>query len=875
MEYNKINVFPTRVPVEYKRLSPKDFAPDYTVENNTSTEIEPDDNGYIGYSLMEKLNLEEKNTVVVNTGVGTGKSTACINIAKRYLEQCDNSGKCKYVVVFITPFISLINQYHRKLIEAGVNPTTIFNYLRLTSGNIKYAAALNVHLITINTLIGNYGDESFFQSRDRRLYVDEIVTQCEKKNKKVVFIFDEIHDSIHNFQQRFIFNFWKWKYVIHKSFVLSATFTESSKVVIKYLADLTDDKIQLLESKRLKQENGLSNLHLCLLNNFSYSAEDEELASFIKTELDKGKRVHILSFSEKLANEIAIPKKQKGTAPKFSLIGKLLLTNTPGINLCTSKTKAAFDENRCNVGTTFKTGISMEGGSISLFIIAPPLSSYQDRFEKYFGIFSDGTTSITQAVARLRKGVNNDIFIITPSPSVLIKNPTNSLGADNYLTRVSKIPDLRRLKIQNRIEDYHSMETQFSILNKYLNTTLNIARKGIQYHNYQTIFFKNRSKTKPKLDFPTLDEFILEDGDRFLTSEYSIFGANPAAYIVWASFNNQFANCTLKSIYAKVPIILKEGEIVENLIEMFKEKYVQPSNIDEVSEKELFDSFYKYITETLNVKVKLRNTVKPVSSIKSPLIKKGIVSVIQYFKRANVEFNNQLYPNATGNRNRGKAVDYFFDKKTYIYSQIANATGYLVEYQNQLSGTEETMTKHFQKLKIGIDTIKNIAVFTNENGVQYFPKKRFIIANNLFDQQFILKFLVLIKGIRRNDSFISDDTFSFCQFADDYTTSELEQNESKRNEAFGKLIDEIRETFFDTARTNLRAGRPHTNNSGLSLSNLSSPYRLTGEVNFDDWSNFVNLTYTSNCPWNESVVSEDFLQKLNEAQLNQTPLGFL
>ncbi len=867
MKYKQIPVHPTRIPIEFKRLSPKDFSPDYIVVNNTIGELEPDESGYIGNSLMEKISLEEKNTVIINTGVGTGKSTACINIAKSYLEQYDNNGKPKYVVVFVAPFISLINQYHKKLVEAGIEPRIIFNYLRLNTGNIKIAANAKVHLITINTLIGNYGDDSFFQSRDRRSYVDEIITQCEKKGKKVVFIFDEIHDSIQNFQQRFIFNLWKWKYVVHKSFVLSATFTESSKVVIKYLADLTDDKIQLLESKRVKQKEGLSNLHLCFLNNFSYSAEDEEIASFIETELDKGKKVHILTFSEKLANEIATPKKQKGAATKHSLLGKLLLNNTPGINLCTSKTKASFNENKCNVGTTFKTGISMEGGNISLFIIAPPKSSYPD---KYFGIFSDGTTPIIQAVARLRNGDNNDIFIITPSPSLLIKNPTNYSGVDNYLTRVSRIPSLRNVKIQNRREDYYSTEEQFGILNKYMSATLTIARKGIENHNHQTVFIKNRSKTKPRLDFPTLDEFIITDGDRFLASEYSIYGANPAAYIVWASYNNQFVNCTLKSIYEEEPLTLKEGEIVNKLIEIFKEKYEHPRNIDDVSEKELFDSFYKFITETLNIKVRLRDSAKPVPSIKSPLIKKGVISVIQYFKRANTEFNNLLYPNRTG-----KAIDFFIDKRTYVYSQIANATGFLVQYQNQLDGTEKVMTNNYQKLKAGIEAIKNSVLFSDGSGVKYFPQKRFIIANNIFDRQFILKFLGLLKSIRSHDFFIKDDTFSLCQFIDKYSNQELEKNDRLRNQAFGKLIDEIRETFFDTERTNISARRGYTNNTGISILGLSSPYRIRNDVNFEKWSGYVNLTYTSNCPWNESTVSEDFLIRLNEAQKNHPPEAIL
>ena len=79
-----------------------------------------------------------------------------------------------------------------------------------------------------------------------------MISNCKAQNKKVVFIYDEIHDTIHNFRQELIFNLWKWKNVIHKNFVISATFNEASKIVIEYLAELTDRKIQIIESERVR-----------------------------------------------------------------------------------------------------------------------------------------------------------------------------------------------------------------------------------------------------------------------------------------------------------------------------------------------------------------------------------------------------------------------------------------------------------------------------------------------------------------------------------------------------------------------------------------------------------------------------------------------
>ena len=42
--------------------------------------------------------------------------------------------------------------------------------------------------------------------------------------------------------------------VLHKNFIISATFSEASKVVIEYLAEPTDRKIQIIESKERRTQ---------------------------------------------------------------------------------------------------------------------------------------------------------------------------------------------------------------------------------------------------------------------------------------------------------------------------------------------------------------------------------------------------------------------------------------------------------------------------------------------------------------------------------------------------------------------------------------------------------------------------------------------
>lgn len=869
MEYTKIRVIPTRVPVEFKKLAPSDFQPEYDVKDSRKFIIPIDEHGYIDPSILEYIDPREKNTVVINAGVGQGKSSICIDIAKRYLEQVDETGESKYVVIFVTPFVALNNQYFNKLINAGIDGYKIFNYLNVTATNVESASQSPVHLVTINTLLGNYGDAKFMQAKARRDYINKIITHCEKRRKRVVFIFDEIHDSIHNFQEKFIFNLWKWYYVIHKSFVLSATFTESSKVVIKYLADLTKDKIQLLESERNKIIDGQSKLHLCLLNDFAYSANNEFIADLIKAEYRKGKKVNILSFSEKLAISIAKPNTPKNVPPQYSKIGKVLLENSQGINLCTSETKSPFDETKCNVGTTFKTGISIEGNNNSLIIFAPHLASYKDAFEAYFGIFSDGTTSIIQAIARLRKGENNDIFVITPSPAVLIKNNPRHLGVDNYLGKLSKIPELRTLKVKNRYEDYQSLTSQFVLLRKFYRSTLGTVKKGIDYHNFHNIFVKGRSSKKPKLDFPTEDEFILSDGDRYIASTYSIFGAKPSAYIIWAAFNNQFINCTLDSVYYEEQVVLKEGRIMEGLFTIFFERYGFPQNMDYIAEKLLFDSFYDYVTQVLKVKVKLLSRNNLVNANKSPLIKLGVLSLVQYLKRNNENVNRAIYPKGRYSSEGDKllATDYYIPKNMYIQAAIANSIGYFVQFQNHLANDEKLLTELYQSLFYELTQLRKTILFSNERGIRYIPRKEDIIRSNIVTNMKTIQLVSLIQQIRKNDFFISDDTISFCQWADKIDISALRRNQTEINKVLGKILDETRDLLFHSKRANISRRTTLTNSEGLSIAFTRQVYKVLQEVELENITTAVNVVYTSNCPWNESIVSEEFLYSL----ANQSP----
>lgn len=260
-------------PIEFKQINPEDFPAFHTTEKII---ISPDGQGYIKDSLASHIELHDKNTVVVNAGVGQGKTTAIIDIVKQYYDNTD------YVIFIASPFVSLVEQYYKDILEKDIPEANVFRYETLGNEELTNFWRKRVHIVTVNCLLGNPGEDAFINSSVKRYYLNRLVKYCEKKNKKVIFIYDEIHDAIHNFQEKYIFNLWKWRNVILKNYIISATYNEASKVVIEYLAELTDDKIQIIESERVKIPEKQSELFLHYNNEQFYKYDDKIITNLIK-----------------------------------------------------------------------------------------------------------------------------------------------------------------------------------------------------------------------------------------------------------------------------------------------------------------------------------------------------------------------------------------------------------------------------------------------------------------------------------------------------------------------------------------------------------------------------------------------------------------
>ncbi|TDX84609.1 DEAD/DEAH box helicase [Epilithonimonas xixisoli] len=597
-------------PIEFKEINPEDFQyvfdtsgtrisrSDFIIENGgDKILIEPNDDGYINDTLQGLIELEHKNTVVINAAVGQGKSHAIIQTVKRYFD-----AKEKYLIFIASPFVSLVKQYHNDVIKAGIDSGQIYSYEKLGRDTTKDYINKTVQIVTVNTLLGNPGEDGFKNSDIKREYINDLVKHCQEKSIKVVFIYDEIHDSFHNFKQEYIFNLWKWKSVIHKNFVLSATYNEASKIVIEYLAELTDFRIKIIESERKRFPKKQSDLYLHFSSSYSFTHKTKEISNVIEDLIARDKNIDILSYSRNLA---------KNLLNTSNDIGKLIFDTFGEVKDCTSELISnqreeneeptnQYDNDKCNIGTNFKTGVSIKKDNHALVIILPPRSS-RLTFRNKYGIFSGGINSIIQALARQRK--KGEIHIILPKPDHFDYDTLDHSGMsplqkdifkDHYeLVKYHKTPE--------KFVKYIKLNRQDYFLREFYDNKL----KGNVLNEITAVSASGRNNTLPKLSFPTFQEFKLESGEDYLANKFSIFGEDISAYTTYASLANQFINCRLRGISFKPVIAFDEGS-VQSMLHFVYKNFFGEDYLESLGQYSNFNLFYQDFRNSLYADYQLK-----------------------------------------------------------------------------------------------------------------------------------------------------------------------------------------------------------------------------------------------------------------------------
>ena len=734
-------------PIEFKQINPEDFPQFEVSEKNI---ISPNSEGYIKDALDEKLRLGDKNTVVINAGVGQGKTHAIIDIVKQYYEREE------FVIFIASPFVSLVEQYYNDVLEKGIPEDDVFRYEVLGNEELPQFWRKRIHIVTANCLLGNPGEDAFINSQVKRYYLNRLSKYCETKDKKVVFIYDEIHDTIHNFKEQYIFNLWKWRKVIHKNFIISATYNEASKVVIEYLAELTNNKIQIIESERKRFLEKQSELFLHYNSEQFYNFDDKKITELVGDLISVGKEVDILSYSKKLAENI-IKNKTEG-------IGAELYKKYEEINNCTSDLKLnqrgdrevpqnRYKNNMCNVGTNFKTGVSIEKENHAFVIIMPPKGA-QMPFKNNYGIFTSGINSIIQALARQRK--KGEIHIILPKPKEF-----------DYDTLIFEEEEQHEQfkEFYERVKDSSEVEekTKYIPLAEQDNMFFNFYENTLKANIKDEIaFVQNLERpNKVRLDFPEYKLYKLSDSEDYFVNKTLFFGGDLSAYITYCAVTNQFINCKFVGGFAKQELILNYGEIQKGLKEFCDNVYFFDD--DRMSLYYFLNDayFYKQFRDDLfeMCEVKLKTSDGTVVN----LLKDGTSSASKYFEGQLLGFVQHFgYPNNPLNRikfrKEGELVDGSYDRSQFLLEAISHSQNLNVE-DFQTSESAKERIKNFKFLghfrqKI-IDSIQAYST-RNENDIKYIKNKP---SENFISEDELPEFRMLVLFLMNEDDFFKKFSF--------------------------------------------------------------------------------------------------------------------
>lgn len=647
--------------------------------------------GYIGEDLAIKLDLNTKNTSVINCAVGQGKTTAVLNILQEYFS--DDANADTFFIIAV-PLVSLISQYRRDLIALGFTDEDIFSYENLgkseDDGGLDYRdGRRRIHLVTVNTLLGNPGEKAVMQSKVKNKYLKEFSDLLDSGKKKLIIIYDEIHEAIKSFSPMGEIHLHFFAHVLQKNIVLSATYNIQSVGVIKMLSRLTEDKIQILESDRVVVKEQ-SELHLHY-NNFYHSRHYGVVKRLVRKLLREDKTIDILSYSKNLCKSLLNPEGETGglLTDKFGPLRDCtsnLDDNQPTTDEDISVNR--FSNDFCNIGTNFKSGVSIAKENHAFVIILPP--RYRGSYSSSNGIFTEGINSVIQAVARQR--TVGEIHIILPSPiwmdgdTLVHMDPQQKEAFMQEYIRIGRDPGTIRTRNNIRVpyvkfipfaEHYNIVHGKWALL---------VSRLLKPY-------FINEN-----LEFPSIYKFIHEKGELVLTNE-GFLGKDLASFVTYSAFTNQFYNARLASYEF-------QGLTNQEIVEALETAYEEHMSIEGFEEAKLSHKYVSLRDHTMGSlspnlgdyeKSKIRHKV-----FKFILDKEDTVPVIPgsiAMKYLFIEYNN-FNDNSTDERRRYSEKMKYFINKVLSSKQISDSgITYFKKFEDQSIFTEDELEELLQLIQ--------------------------------------------------------------------------------------------------------------------------------------------------------------------------------
>ena len=548
-------------PLDYFRLKEDYFKPHCVVSKEVIS-LSANEK-YIEYPKhFPNLDLDKKETVVFNFPVGKGKTETCYNLIKEY-------DKLGWYVIVCSPFIKLVQKDTQEILDKIKLPPVKVGTLEVAREKVctyldfKNADELievgfkfwpkvcNVHIMSINCLLGNPGSNALDQSVIKSSYIDDLLEATD--GKKVALFIDELHESIHNFEPSFIANLLRWKGRVQKTYIASATFTPATIPAIKAVSLLTDKNVHIYECERYKN-NILADIYLHIIPSNSFGGKFLEIVDE-QIQFHKGKKaINILTGLKYQANEIA-KKSFKHVIDAERKLGKY--PDNDSIHLLTSETELNFENGKNNIGTTFKTGSNITSQNSVLFIVLPTITNNVNN--SHYGIFTDGIPSIVQSIGRLRNGGEIHIFTSEPSQSIDQANttyPTEFLGKlnSNHYSQNAGY-DILQGMYRNRLST--------------LQNEINIIEDAIINPQQPNQSIESR-KSEFAIWYPNFHDFLMDKSQKTLVQGYPSFGKYINPYILWACLKDQFQNATLKEIIYHQPNALTINISTSNHCSVFQ-----------------------------------------------------------------------------------------------------------------------------------------------------------------------------------------------------------------------------------------------------------------------------------------------------------------
>jgi len=603
MQQFKVNVKPSTI--EYKKIDVERLR----TRGFDATEVEFHyEKEYITKEMIPELELEAKETVVINVGVGNGKTYLMYQLIARYV-------KLGYTCIIASPFKGLARKDHEQvkavLIENDLDPDKVGHYeLSLDVLDRQAEIKKPIQAVTIHWMVGNPG-EGLMQSYEKRSYLEELFLHVKTKEKGLILFFDEIHAALDCFRnEEYIFRLLQWKQQnVQKAYVMSATFTEAGIVATEYISHLTEKKLKIFncERKRLKSTDR-ANLNLHFVEK-GYSSNNLQplypMMDVLRGAKEKGQSINLLSYSKNLVNSLCNKKSEDKLAQMVCSLGPNKLTSDTTAPKEYGGREAKFEKEKFNIGTSFSTGESIDIENSTLIIIVPHVP------EKYnvspYGIFTSGEPSIIQTIARLRK--KGDIHVFLTKPEKLLKGtyldehqePLSAicpmimlmydmqlmLGTGNVDDETDSKYSPKKLfwDLVSHQEQLPQFSKSYWKKRHFLLPTIEAVDKSqvrlaypsvksdsIKLTKMGRISYHEELKEVPgNLIYPSIEKEILERSEVYFCKSHPRWGNEISPYIVWAALNDQFCNCKLHTIYKHVrstqSLVIRQEHLTEDLLE--------------------------------------------------------------------------------------------------------------------------------------------------------------------------------------------------------------------------------------------------------------------------------------------------------------------